>query len=81
MKEVERKMIDIFRASLSLETDDPGILAHTRPQCSKWDSMGHLNLILAAEDVFQVSIPEEQGAQIASFAEMEAMVRRLKKIS
>lgn len=81
MQEAEQKLIEIYRACLSLDLKDEEILALVRKDCPKWDSMGHLNLILAAEDVFQISIPEDKGAKIGTFAEMEATVKSLKAAS
>jgi acyl carrier protein len=33
----------------------------------KWDSLRHLNLVLALEDEFKVSLTEEQTVQILSY--------------
>ena len=34
---------------------------------SQWDSVKHLNLVLAIEDAFNVSLTEEQSLEILSF--------------
>ena len=34
---------------------------------SQWDSVKHLNLVLAVEDAFNVSLTEEQSLEILSF--------------
>jgi acyl carrier protein len=34
---------------------------------SRWDSVKHLNLVLAIEDAFNVSLTEEQSLEILSF--------------
>ena len=34
---------------------------------SQWDSVKHLNLVLAIEDTFNVSLTEEQSLEILSF--------------
>ena len=75
--EVEQKLIEIFRVSLLLEMNDEEICLVNRANNPKWDSMTHLNLVLASEEAFQISIPDEQGAAITSFASMLAVVRRL----
>lgn len=67
MEDIQKKLIEIFKACLSLELTDAEIEALTRQDCPKWDSMGHLNLILASEEAFGISIPEETGAKLASF--------------
>ena len=79
MDDVEQKLIEIFRAGLSLEMKDGDIRELRRMAHPQWDSMGHLNLILASEDVFQVSIPEDQGSTINSFAEMTELIQKLRQ--
>jgi acyl carrier protein len=32
-----------------------------------WDSLGHMNLILALEDEFKVTIPDEDAGNISSY--------------
>jgi acyl carrier protein len=78
MTEVEKKLIAIFRASLSLEMNDTEIQSLTRSSCPAWDSMGHLNVLLASEDIFQIAIPEEKGVSIVSYWGMVEMVEGLK---
>ncbi len=34
---------------------------------SQWDSVKHLNLVLAVEDAFNISLTEEQSLEILSF--------------
>ena len=33
----------------------------------KWDSLQHMNLVLALEDAFEVSIPDDEAANITSY--------------
>ena len=32
-----------------------------------WDSLGHMNLILALEDEFKITIPDEDAGNISSY--------------
>jgi acyl carrier protein len=41
-----------------------------------WDSLRHLNLVLALEEQFQVRIPEEDMVEIMSFAKIRDMLRQ-----
>ena len=34
---------------------------------SEWDSVKHLNLVLAIEDIFEISMTEEQSLEMLSF--------------
>lgn len=34
---------------------------------NSWDSLGHMNLILALEDEFKVTIPDEDAGSITSY--------------
>jgi acyl carrier protein len=40
----------------------------TRTNCSRWDSMGHLNLLLALEQEFGITISDDAAADLDSFA-------------
>ena len=56
---------------------DEEIRLVNRDNNPKWDSMTHLNLILATEEAFQISISDEQSAAITSFASMLKIVQKL----
>lgn len=77
MNRLEEKLIEVFRTSLSLDQDDTSIRNLKRAEQPQWNSMSHLNLILAAEEHFHISIPEEKGAAIASFSDMAALIQTL----
>ena len=44
-----------------------------------WDSLKHLNLILALEDEFEISIPNEEVGNIVNFKIIELIVDECKK--
>jgi acyl carrier protein len=49
----------------------------TAEQTSNWDSMRHLNLIMALEDAFGVTFASEELAELTSYrAIAEALARR-----
>lgn len=39
-----------------------------------WDSLRHMNLILALEDEFEITIPDEEAANITSFSLIKLVV-------
>ncbi len=79
MNDVEQKLVEVFRASLSLNMSDAEIQSLNRTSNHHWNSMGHLNVILASEEVFQISIPEEQGSAVTSFAGMAQLIQTLRQ--
>lgn len=42
-----------------------------------WDSLGHMNLILAIEEEFGVALPDEDGANATSYQLLEIVLREL----
>jgi acyl carrier protein len=39
-----------------------------------WDSLAHMNLILALEEAFDISIPDEEAADVTSYALIRLVV-------
>lgn len=44
-----------------------------------WDSLKHMNLVLALEEEFGVSIPDEEAANITSYALIKLVLEDLLK--
>jgi acyl carrier protein len=44
-----------------------------------WDSLKHLNLIIAVEDEFEISIPNEEVGNMVNFKLIELIVNECKK--
>jgi len=44
-----------------------------------WDSLKHLNLILALEDEFEISIPNEEVGNMVNFRLIEVIINECKK--
>ena len=42
-----------------------------------WDSLGHMNLILALEDEFKVTIPDEDAGIISSYKLIKVVLGEL----
>ena len=77
MSEIQQKLIKIFWAGLELEIKEEEVQGLTRANCPAWDSMGHLNVLLATEQTFQVAISDEIGASVASYWGLVELVERL----
>lgn len=44
-----------------------------------WDSIGHMNLVLALEDRFEITIPDEEAGNITSFKLIKLVIKELKE--
>jgi acyl carrier protein len=42
-----------------------------------WDSLGHMNLILALEDEFKITIPDEDAGNISSYKLIKIVLQEL----
>ena len=61
----------VFRLPVEMEIDSLAIGAH-----ADWDSIAHLNLILAIEQEFRIMLTPEEASAVQSFADMLDLVRR-----
>lgn len=48
-----------------------------RDTVGTWDSLRHMNLILALEEEFGVTIPDEEAAHLTSFPLVRLVIREL----
>lgn len=44
-----------------------------------WDSLNHMNLILALEEEFEITIPDEDVANLTSYALIKLVIEELSK--
>ena len=58
LKKVMATLLDIDAASISQNTSMDTI--------PSWDSLRHMNLVLALEDEFKISIPDDDAGNITS---------------
>ena len=62
--------------ALTLELPPESITVDTvQESCPQWDSLRHLNLMLALEDTFQVALTVEEIGQLTSVAAILAYLR------
>tara|TARA_A100001015_G_scaffold318334_1_gene437929 strand:- start:1595 stop:1846 length:252 start_codon:yes stop_codon:yes gene_type:complete len=60
---------EILNADEELKLDQIKMLS--KSDCLDWDSMNSLNIILAVEEEFQISIPDDVAHTLDSFAKFE----------
>lgn len=62
----ELKLKEVMGSTLSI---DPGSIGpdSSNDTIKSWDSLKHMNLVLALEEEFGVSIPDEEAANITSY--------------
>lgn len=66
LKAVIAAMLDIDANSIDADTS-----TDTVPQ---WDSVRHMNLIIAVEESFKISIPDDEVATLTSYPIIKATV-------
>ena len=64
------KIIQVIGKALEMPVDKETSQAN----CAKWDSLRHLNIIVAIEDAFDVSFEPEDIAQMKSVKEIETFI-------
>ena len=59
---LKKLLADIFKIEVSAVNEDTSV-----DTVERWDSLNHLNLILALESEFGVSFSEEQSVEIMNY--------------
>ena len=60
---------DIFQVNL-----DPGIKDISQNEIEMWDSINHLQLVLSLEEVFQITLSDEEIPDLTSLKKVEALL-------
>ena len=66
------KIIQIISEVLKTEVD----ITASQATCEKWDSLQHLNIIVALEEAFDVSFEPEEIAIMKDIVVIEKMVKK-----
>jgi acyl carrier protein len=66
LKAVIAAMLDIDPATIDTETSTDTV--------SQWDSVRHMNLVIALEEAFDISIPDEEVASMTSYPIIKATI-------
>lgn len=70
MNDIENKVISVISKVLKTDVDKNT----TRKDCSKWDSLKHIEVIFAIEDEFEIEFTEEEMSEMNS---VSSFVRKL----
>lgn len=71
LKQVMATMLNVDAASIGPEASMDTI--------ANWDSLRHMNLVLALEDEFKVQIPDEDAGNITSYQLIKLVLEDLLK--
>jgi acyl carrier protein len=73
-KQIMKVMSSVFEVSVNDINENS-----SSDSIENWDSLKHLNLIIALEDEFDISIPNEEVANMVNFKLIELIVNECKK--
>lgn len=71
---IKEIMSAVFEIPLESVSDDSSY-----DNIENWDSLRHLNLILALEEEFEVSIPDEEVGNLVNYKLIELIINDLPK--
>ena len=74
--EIEGRLREILASVLEVPVEQIPEDAST-DTIEAWDSLAHMNLILAVEDAFGVTIPDEEAADLTSIPLLRLVVSEL----
>ena len=66
----------VMAAVLKVDPEDIGPHS-SNDNIPNWDSLKHMNLVLALEEEFAVTIPDEEAANITSYALIKLVLAEL----
>lgn len=69
---LKQVMADVFGVDPSVINDEASV-----DTVEKWDSLNHLNLVLALEEQFKVSFSEEQTVEMLTYPLVKAVLQEL----
>lgn len=73
MNETRNKIKEIISVVFNVELES--VLDGASPDnIDNWDSLGHLNLIIALEEEFNISIPDEEVGNLVSVRLIEIII-------
>lgn len=67
-------MSNVFEVELSILNEDTSI-----DNIDNWDSIRHLNLILALEEEFKITIPDEEVGDLVNYKLIELIINEQSK--
>jgi len=76
--EIDAKVKTVMSAVLKVPVEEIGEESSI-DSIAAWDSLQHMNLVLALEEEFGVSVPDEDAANITSFKLIRAVLQECLK--
>lgn len=70
--DISPRLESVFKTTLGIETVPAGL---SQKNCEAWDSVNHLNLILALEAEFGVTFEPEEIAAMQDLSAVENQIR------
>ena len=70
--DISPRLENVFKTTLGIETVPAGL---SQKNCEAWDSVNHLNLILALEAEFGVTFEPEEIAAMQDLSAVENQIR------
>ena len=74
MNKIENKLNKIF--SVVFDLKDKNIKNATFENVKKWDSMSHLNLILAIESIFKIKVDPDESINFLSYRNIYNFIKK-----
>lgn len=68
--QLKQVLADVFGVDVSAINDEASV-----DTIEKWDSLNHLNLVLALEEQFKVSLSEEQIVEMLNYPLVRAVLQ------
>ncbi len=72
--QIAKVMSLVFQVPIESITEDS-----STDNIESWDSIKHLNLILALEEEFSITIPDEEAGNLVNYKLIEMIVNECKK--
>jgi acyl carrier protein len=69
---IVRLLADILQVEIPDDVDD-----FRRETCEEWDSVNHLHLVMELEEEFEITLEDEQAANLTSLRDIESALSAL----
>jgi len=67
------RILKVIKETFELNKVDETV---SQKNCEKWDSMNHLNLVIALEEEFNISFEPEEIAEMKNFDDIQKIIEQ-----
>jgi len=67
------RILKVIKETFELNKVDETV---SQKNCEKWDSMNHLNLVIALEEEFDISFEPEEIAEMKNFDDIQKIIEQ-----